>query len=60
MILVSVLLPYRQAGGTIAEALDSVEHLGGGRTRATARVAARDAGWLKGDEKDLTVSVAAP
>lgn len=40
--------------------IDSVERLGGGRSRAAARVAARDAGWLKGDEKDLTVTVTPP
>jgi biotin carboxyl carrier protein len=37
--------------------LESVEHLGGGRSRIAARVATRDAGWLKGDETDLTVTV---
>jgi hypothetical protein len=40
--------------------IDSVEHLGGGRTRVTVRVAGREAGWLKGDEKDLTVTTTAP
>jgi len=40
--------------------IDSVEHLGGGRIRATARVAARDAGWLKGDEKDLMLNASPP
>lgn len=40
--------------------IDSVERLGGGRSRAAARISARDAGWLKGDEKDLIVTVTPP
>jgi hypothetical protein len=40
--------------------IDSVQHLGEGRTRTAARVAARDAGWLKGDETDLTITVTPP
>ena len=40
--------------------IDSVQHLGGGRTRTAARVAAKDAGWLKGDETDLTITVTPP
>lgn len=40
--------------------IDSVEHIGGGRARAAARVAAKDADWLRGDEKDLTITVSPP
>ena len=40
--------------------IQSVQPLGGGRVRATARVAARDAGWLKGDESDLSLGLAPP
>jgi biotin carboxyl carrier protein len=40
--------------------IESVQPLGGGRLRATARVAARDAGWLKGDESDLSLTFNPP
>jgi hypothetical protein len=40
--------------------VQSVQPLGGGRVRATARVAARDAGWLKGDESDLSLGLTPP
>jgi biotin carboxyl carrier protein len=40
--------------------IESVVRLGGGRSRAAAQVAARQAGWLKGDEKDLELTLAPP
>ncbi len=40
--------------------IESTQPLGGGRLRATARVVARDAGWLKGDETDLSLTLTPP
>ena len=40
--------------------IESVQPLGGGRLRATAGVAARDAGWLKGNEPDLSLTLSPP